>query len=51
MTIIKRNGTEVVFESEKIANAVTKANNSVPEVCRMTAAQISGNHGGRHQNL
>ncbi len=40
MTIIKRNGTEVVFESEKIANAVTKANNSVPEVCRMTAAQI-----------
>lgn len=40
MTIIKRNGTEVVFETEKIANAVTKANNSVPEVCRMTAAQI-----------
>jgi len=40
MTIIKRNGTEVVFEAEKIANAVTKANNSVPEVCRMTAAQI-----------
>jgi ribonucleoside-triphosphate reductase len=40
MTIIKRNGTEVVFESEKIANAVTKANNSVSESCRMTAAQI-----------
>ena len=40
MTIIKRNGTEVIFEAEKIANAVTKANNSVPEVCRMTAAQI-----------
>ena len=40
MTIIKRNGTEVVFEAEKIANAVTKANNSVSESCRMTAAQI-----------
>lgn len=40
MTIIKRNGTEVVFESEKIANAVTKANNSVSESCCMTAAQI-----------
>lgn len=40
MTIIKRNGTEVVFEAQKIANAVTKANNSVSESCRMTAAQI-----------
>ena len=40
MNIIKRNGTEVVFEAQKIANAVTKANNSVSESCRMTAAQI-----------
>ena len=40
MNIIKRNGTEVVFEPQKIANAVTKANNSVGENSRLTAEQI-----------
>ena len=40
MTIIKRNGIEVIFEPVKIANAVTKANNSVGENSRMTAEQI-----------
>ena len=40
MNIIKRNGTEVVFESQKITNAVTKANNSVGENSRLTAEQI-----------
>ena len=40
MTIIKRNGMEVIFEPVKIANAVTKANNSVGENGRMTAEQI-----------
>ena len=40
MTIIKRNGMEVIFEPVKIANAVTKANNSVGENSRMTAEQI-----------
>lgn len=40
MTIIKRNGTEVVFEAQKIANAVTKANDSVGENSRLTDKQI-----------
>lgn len=40
MNIIKRNGTEVVFEPQKIANAVTKANDSVGENSRLTAEQI-----------
>lgn len=40
MTIIKRNGMEVIFEPVKIANAATKANNSVGENSRMTAEQI-----------
>ena len=40
MNIIKRNGTEVVFEAQKIANTVTKANNSVGENSRLTAEQI-----------
>ena len=40
MNIIKRNGTEVVFEAQKITNAVTKANNSVGENSRLTAEQI-----------
>ena len=31
MKIIKRNGTEVSFDVEKIANAVRKANNEVSE--------------------
>ena len=40
MKIIKRNGSEVVFDIEKIINAVTKANNAVEEGVRMTPLQI-----------
>lgn len=40
MIIIKRNGTEAVFEAQKITNAVTKANNSVGENIRLTVKQI-----------
>ena len=40
MKIIKRNGTEVVFDIEKINMAVTKANNAVEEKARMTPMQI-----------
>ena len=40
MKIIKRNGSEVVFDIKKIINAVTKANNAVEESVRMTPLQI-----------
>ena len=40
MKVIKRNGTEVVFDIEKIIAAITKANNSVEESARMTPMQI-----------
>lgn len=40
MKIIKRNGTEVVFDIEKIMMAITKANNAVEENARMTPLQI-----------
>ena len=40
MKVIKRNGTEVVFDIEKIIVAITKANNAVAEEERMTARQI-----------
>lgn len=40
MTIIKRSGVEVLFDPKKIANAVTKANQSVSEVNRMNESQI-----------
>ena len=40
MKIIKRNGTEVTFDAEKIANAVRKANNEVSEDNRLTEEQI-----------
>ena len=40
MKIIKRNGSEVVFDIEKILMAVTKANNAVEESVRMTPLQI-----------
>ena len=40
MKIIKRNGAEVVFDIEKIINAVTKANEAVEEKVRMTPLQI-----------
>ncbi len=40
MKIIKRNGSEAVFDIEKIENAVSKANCSVEESERMTPMQI-----------
>ena len=40
MKIIKRNGTEVSFDIDKIVMAVTKANNAVDEKVRMTPLQI-----------
>ena len=36
MKIIKRNGSEVAFDITKIIVAITKANDSVEEVDRMT---------------
>ena len=40
MKVIKRNGTEVVFDLSKIIAAITKANDSVEENARMTPMQI-----------
>ncbi len=40
MTVIKRNGTEVVFDITKIIAAITKANESIEEAARMTPMQI-----------
>ena len=40
MKIIKRNGSEVVFDISKISMAITKANNAVDEKVRMTPLQI-----------
>ena len=40
MRIIKRNGAEVGFDITKIIIAITKANESVEEVDRMTPVQI-----------
>ncbi len=40
MKIIKRNGSEVIFDITKIIVAVTKANSAVPEADRMTPMQI-----------
>ena len=40
MKVIKRNGTEVVFDITKIIAAITQANESVEESARMTAMQV-----------
>ena len=40
MNIIKRNGTEVVFDNSKIVAAVEKANTEVPEIERLTKKEI-----------
>ena len=40
MKIIKRNGTEVIFDADKIRMAVTKANDAAEEKVRMTPLQI-----------
>ena len=41
MKVIKRNGSEVVFDIDKIIAAVAKANDSVEESLRLTPSQIS----------
>lgn len=40
MKIIKRNGSEAVFDIDKIVLAITKANEAVAETARMTSMQI-----------
>ena len=40
MKIIKRNGSEVTFEGEKLVNAIAKANAEVPEDQRLTEREI-----------
>ena len=40
MKVVKRNGSEVVFDITKIIIAITKANDSVEEPDRMTPVQI-----------
>ncbi len=40
MKVIKRNGSEVVFDITKIITAITKANDAVEEEARMTPMQI-----------
>ena len=40
MKIIKRNGSEAVFDITKIIAAITKANHVVPESQRLTKEQI-----------
>lgn len=40
MKIIKRNGSEAVFDIMKIISAVTRANNVVEEADRLTPMQI-----------
>ncbi len=41
MKVIKRNGSEVVFDIDKIIAAVAKANDSVEEGLRLTPSQIN----------
>ena len=40
MKVIKRNGSEVIFDITKIISAITKANDAVEEDARMTPMQI-----------
>ena len=40
MKIIKRNGSEMLFDIEKIVTAITKANGVVDETARLTTLQI-----------
>lgn len=40
MNIIKRNGSEMPYNRQRIINAVTKANNEVPDSEKMTRLQI-----------
>ena len=41
MKIIKRNGSEAVFDLSKIETAITKANETVEEKARLTPLQIT----------
>ncbi len=41
MNIIKRDGQEVVFDIEKITDAIRKASNTMPESLRLSEKQIS----------
>ncbi len=41
MKLIKRNGSEVVFDNEKIKIAITKANDAVDEAHKITEKQIN----------
>ena len=41
MKLIKRNGSEVVFDREKIAAAIRKANEAVDEDERITDGKIN----------
>lgn len=41
MNIIKRNGKEVIFDKNKIKNAITKANNEVEKIHQLSEYQIS----------
>ena len=40
MKVIKRNGTEVAFDIQKIENAISKANQVVEDSAKMTRLQI-----------
>ena len=40
MKIIKRSGTEVAFDLDKILNAIRKANNEVSEENRLSEEQV-----------
>ena len=40
MKIIKRNGSEVIFDTSKIINAITGANGEAPEEARLTEREI-----------
>ena len=44
MKVMKRNGTEVIFDITKIIAAITKANNTIEEDARMTPVQIQAEH-------
>ncbi len=40
LKVIKRNGEEVVFEIDKIKNAIAKANNEIPKIHQLNTYQI-----------
>ena len=42
MNIIKRNGAQALYDGEKIKNALSKANASVPQEERLSDAAIAG---------